>query len=187
MTLVNIFNLFKKSISGVVLQFYEEEHIPIFLKAVTEAGLVDRFNFLIKGVGDLCHYLSECHSAKFSNDFSLSHVTEIIFGDPTSVWQWSDMKAMAMYRIIEQLVGGQQPPGFSNYFVKVMKPLNSPDVKRMLRRRTMTERAALCLPLKMFLAEQLACQQIEIVTEGMYCLDVPKQVGNLITHLNFAS
>ncbi len=163
--LVGLLNMLERGIQtsrpafdGVVMLSHDLEHVPMLLKTIKLKGLTERFEKLVKGIGDLCTYLDACHSNKFKNDLDLESVSKTVFGEPVAKENWCDTRSMAVFRTLEKLLGSD--PKFANFFSTFTSPLDSRKVRRLATTRTIAERLELCLPLKQYLSEQLAAQQV---------------------------
>ena len=164
----------RPSYDGVILLSHLQESIPTLLKTVKKLEISERFNKVVKGVGDLCSYLAQCHMKKFMGDYantgkmdlSLPAVTEAILKQRMSKINTVEKNAYVIYQVLERLL--ECKPTYSNFYCKYILSLKSKEVERLANYRTVRERLELFLPLRQYIAQELAAQQGELFIEGLY-------------------
>ncbi len=163
---------------GVLLLSHVEEIIPIIFRAVKVCQLLERFSKTVKGMGDLCTYLAQCHMKRISIaltaasmqklDLSLHTVYWLVIGLRLNLSCSSEAKAQACYKVLETLL--ETKPTYNNFFSRFVLPPGSRPMQRMLKFRNVRERLALFSPLKHFVASQLDSEQGELIVDGMYAV-----------------
>ncbi len=182
---------------GVVLLSHIQESIPGLLKAVRKQSLYDRFRRTVKGMGDLCSFLAQCHMKRFvalgtghKMDLGLHAVSGVILGERIGSSASCERKAQTVYDILERLL--EAKPGYANFFSRFLHPLESRVIHRLASFRTVREKVDACLPLRIFIAQELAAQQVELIVEGVYApsqededkyLPQPEQVALAVCRL----
>ncbi len=165
---------------GVLLLSHEQEDIPALIKAAKRLKVYDRFRRTVRGVGDLCTYLAQCHAKRLSEggaadsqgriDFGLSSVARAVLGEAVSSRSPCQRRAQVVHGSLERLLGGAKP-GYQNFFSRFLHPLDSRLVQGLISFRTVREREEECLPLRVFVARELAARREEegvLVAEGVY-------------------
>jgi hypothetical protein len=155
---------------GVLLLSHIQETIPVLIKSMRKHGLEERFGRTVKGMGDLCTYLAQCHVDKFMRkgkvDLSLINVLSII--KPSYVGSTCEIRAKNSYQVLENLMAPEHRPTYNNFFSTYIHPLNSKTISRMTTYRTLRERVELFLPLQQYVAVHLTMSDARLKIEGVY-------------------
>ena len=100
---------------GVVLLSHVQESIPSLLRAVRQSGVVDRFERVVKGMGDMCSYLAQCHIGRLTEggsggsgeggklDLSMGKVHQAVFGihlPDSSNYFRTDKRASCVHKVV---------------------------------------------------------------------------------------
>ena len=96
------------------------------IKAVKETGTQNKFKRLVKGIGDLGHYMSNSHPGLHSMD--LTQLRMEVLGEYTQGNDWCDVKAQKIYQIIEKLHSGSVN---FNFLKKSIFPFESVEFQKM--------------------------------------------------------
>ncbi len=171
---------------GILLLSHIQEIIPTLIKSMRKHCLYERFSRTVKGMGDLCTFLAQCHLKRFARgtdagrvDLAISAVSLSVLGERTTERSSCDRKAKTTYEVLERLL--ETPPTYSNFFSRFVHPLDSRLIHRLSSFRTPRERVEACLPLRMFVARELAEQQGELIVDGVYAPDEDDTGGSYLS------
>ncbi len=96
----------RPAFDGILLFSRYHKDMIHLIKAVKSTGTQDKFKRLIKGFGDLGHYMNHSHPDLHSMD--LTQLRLEVLGEYTQGNDWSDVKAQKIYQIIEKLHKGKK-------------------------------------------------------------------------------
>lgn len=161
----------RPAFDGVILVSYLQEDLPHLIKAFMKAGLYDRFANVVKGVADLCNFVAKEHSWRFmvngKLELSLSHVYYTTLGERFNhVNRGPDGRAEGIYQCLERLL--ENKPSFGNFIGKFALHLKSREILKLVNFKTESERLELFMPLQLFIADELADEQVELIVASVY-------------------
>ena len=151
---------------GILLFSRYHKDMTHLIKAVKQTGTQEKFKRLIKGVGDLGHYLNHSHPDLHSMD--LTQLRMEVLGEYTQGNDWSDVKAQKIYQIIEKLHKGSVN---FNFLKKAIFPFESPEFQKMwnsVETVTFEERIQACEPLMKYLEDQIIEQNRSVCLDGIF-------------------
>lgn len=138
----------RPSYDGAVLLSHQQECIPGLLRVVRHAGLGERFARVVKGLGDSCSFLAQCHMKRFLEadatgtdrmNLSLSKAHAVVLGslfNPST--KTADLVARATLDVVTELLQGKVT--FQNFFSRFIWPLKSKLITKMASFRTLKGR-----------------------------------------------
>ncbi|XP_059095481.1 uncharacterized protein LOC131890195 [Tigriopus californicus] len=161
----------RPAFDGVILLSYLQEDLPHVIKAFMKAGLYDRFANVVKGVADLCNFVAKEHSWRFmvngKLELSLAHVYYNTVGERFNhANRGPDGRAEGIYQCLERLL--ENKPSFGNFIGKFAHHLKSREILKLVNFKTEAERLELFLPLQLFIADELADEQVELIVASVY-------------------
>ena len=160
---------------GVVLVSHILEAIPPLVKAVKKHKMEQQFLKTVKGLGDVCTFISKSHSRRFLDEsnpssqmnISLNVVHERLFGRKLHLAALtSEDKARVGHEILVNLLDDNIT--YKNFFKEFSHPPGSAVMTRLTSYRSVRERMELFRPLEKFISQELARQQVDLLVTGLY-------------------